>query len=291
MRELAAQPTASSASSSPATRSAATWRCKLAGEYGDATRRRSCAASARCRRCMELAACVRALERRSEHRLPVELRARPEARMRRKARAIPGRFDRRRLARSGRVRAVRRGLHRAALRVRRAPTDYYHRASALRVDRPHPRPALDHHRRGRSVRAAAPFRDPRWPRTRTSAWSSRGRRPLRVRRRASRDDDGYWAETQIVRFAWRRATEGPEVTVFTRSHGDHGGRTEKTSGQAVVAAAGEHGMRGAARRRAQGGEWGADLRPSSHSNAGATRRCDPRLLQRSAVFRNRRHNA
>ncbi len=108
---------------------------KLAGDYGDApppSLRAVCAVSP----VMELERCVRALERQAELRLPVELRARPEGAHAAQSARLPRPFPIDRLDDVRTVRAVRRVLHCAAFRLSTGPSDYYHRASAMRtIDR------------------------------------------------------------------------------------------------------------------------------------------------------------
>ena len=69
-------------------------------------------------------------------------------------------------------------------------------------------PAADHHGRRRSVRAAASRSTIRSVagNPHITAAALEARRPLRLRRPAARrDDDGYWAEQQIVDFAAARS--------------------------------------------------------------------------------------
>ncbi len=104
-------------------------------EAGRRARRRPDAASA-CRRGRlpdDRSRAVRPRDRAArQHSLSVELRAQPEARMRRKAAAWPGAFDLSPLDRIWTIRAVRRRLHGAASRLRRR-RELLPAASALRV--------------------------------------------------------------------------------------------------------------------------------------------------------------
>jgi uncharacterized protein len=104
---------------------------KLAGDYGGAhpsALRAVCAVSPT----LDLAACVHALERRSNIAYQLNFVRNLRARMRRKALAWPGRYD---LSRLGTVWTVR-GFDEAYTAPHhgfRDASDYYHRASALRV--------------------------------------------------------------------------------------------------------------------------------------------------------------
>ena len=173
---------------------------KLAGDYGDAPPpqlRGVCAVSP----VMELEACVRALERRQNFVYQWNFVRGLKARMRRKARAFPAASPSIALDAHPHRARVRRGLHRAALRLRDA-TDYYHRASAMRVIDRIRVPALIITAEDDPFVPTAPFRDPsvtanpQHPRHHHAA-----RRPLRVRDRrdgATAEHDGYWAEHEIV---------------------------------------------------------------------------------------------
>jgi predicted alpha/beta-fold hydrolase len=104
---------------------------KLAGDYGAApppALRAVCAVSPT----LDLAACVHALERRSNIAYQLNFVRNLRARMRRKAQVWPGRYD---LSRLGKVWTVR-GFDEAYTAPHhgfRDASDYYHRASALRV--------------------------------------------------------------------------------------------------------------------------------------------------------------
>ena len=125
---------------------------KLAGEYGDApppSLRAVCAVSP----VMELAACVRALERRQNIVYQWNFVRGLKARMRRKGVSHPGRFRARSAERRPHRPAIRRGLHRAAFRVRRRRRLLPPRQRDAH-DRSHPHAGAHHLRRRRSVRAA-----------------------------------------------------------------------------------------------------------------------------------------
>ena len=93
---------------------------KLAGELGDEAPPQLmavCAVSPT----MDLAVCVDALERRANYPYQWNFVRNLKARMRRKAALFPGDFSVEPLGRIWTVRAVRRGLHGAVLRLRRTP--------------------------------------------------------------------------------------------------------------------------------------------------------------------------
>ena len=122
---------------------------KLAGELGDTfpALKAVCAVSPT----MDLAACVKALERRSNIAYEFNFVRRLKARMRRKAAIFPQRL----FARAARSRvdgaAVRRGLHGAAPRVPRRERLLLSRQRDA-GHRSHPRAGADHDRGGRPVR-------------------------------------------------------------------------------------------------------------------------------------------
>jgi len=172
---------------------------KLAGEYGDRPPRALLAVAA-VSPILEIAECVRALERPGNRIYNWNFVRDLKRRMRRKNRAWPGTFD---LAKLGRVRTVRDfdeaftapyfGFADAA--------DYYHRASAMRVIDRVRVPALVITAEDDPFVPSGPFRDP----------TVTGNPYLDVRISphgghcgfvGPRDgeDDGYWAERQIVEF-------------------------------------------------------------------------------------------
>jgi predicted alpha/beta-fold hydrolase len=175
---------------------------KLAGDYGDAAPpalRGVCAVSP----VMELAECVRALERHQNFVYQWNFVRGLKARMRRKALTHPGRFP---IARLPGVRTVRQfdeyftaphfGFNGAA--------DYYHRASAMRVVDRIRVPALVITAEDDPFVPIAPFRDPRITANPsiTLVVTPHGGHCGFVTE-ATGDDDGYWAETRIVEFARR----------------------------------------------------------------------------------------
>ena len=178
---------------------------KLAGDYGDRAPtqlRAVCAISP----VIELSRCVHALERRQNLIYQWNFVRGLRARMRRKDRCHPGRFD---LASLPRVRTVREfddrytaphfGYHGAE--------DYYHRASAMRVIDRIRVPALIISAKDDPFVPGEPFRDP--------AVAANSHIELMLTdygghcgflADASSENDGYWAENQIIDFARRHAT-------------------------------------------------------------------------------------
>ena len=177
---------------------------KLAGELGDrapAGLVAVCAVSPT----MDLAACVKALERASNIPYQWNFVRNLKARMRRKAAAVPGLFS---LAPLKRIWTVRQfdEAYTAPHHGFRDADDYYHRASALRVAERIAVPAL--------VITAAD--DPFVP-VSTFHESSVASNPnitvvvtphgghCAYVERAARGYDGYWAEREVVRFATAHA--------------------------------------------------------------------------------------
>ena len=172
---------------------------KLAGDYGAAAPpalRVVCAVSPT----LDLAACVRALERRSNIAYQFNFVRNLRRRMRRKALAWPGRYD---VSRLGKVWTVR-GFDEAYTAPHhgfRDASDYYHRASALRVVDRIQLPAL--------VLSARndPFVPPEQfsrPEVTSNPWitvvlTDDGGHCGFVAD-APADYDGYWAEEMAVRF-------------------------------------------------------------------------------------------
>lgn len=157
---------------------------KLAGEYGDAapaSLKGVCAVSP----VMELAECVRALERRENFIYQWNFVRGLKARMRRKAAAHPGRYAIDRLANIRTVRQFDEVLHRAALLVRRR------RRLLLPGERhaghrPDSRASARHLRRRRSVRPRRDLsRAPPAVQPPRHGHRHEARRPLRVRIRGS----------------------------------------------------------------------------------------------------------
>ncbi len=173
---------------------------KLSGDYGDACPlqlRGVCAISP----VIELEACVRALERRQNFIYQWNFVRGLKARMRRKAACFPGRFD---TAPLDRIRTVREfdEIYTAPHFGFRGASDYYHRASAMRV--------IDRVRVPALVITADD--DPFVPTQPFDGQALRGNRAIRVivtshgghcafLTDGAAGHDGYWAEHQIVDFA------------------------------------------------------------------------------------------
>ena len=174
---------------------------KLAGD-ARARRRRRCAACAPSRRCMELEACVRALERRSNVVYQWNFVRGLKARMRRKNACFPGRFDLARLRRSGPCASSTPPTRRRFFGFASAE-DYYHRASAMRVVDRIRVPALIITAEDDPFVPAEPFRDPRL--TRQPEHHGRrhaARRPLRLPRGSRRrNTTATGRSSRIVEFA------------------------------------------------------------------------------------------
>ena len=185
---------------------------KLAGEYGS-TPPPSLRAIAAVSPILEIGACVAALERPENALYQWNFVRDLKRRMRRKDRFWPQRFD---LSKLGRIRTVR-GFDDAYT----APSfgfkdaqDYYFRASAMRVVSRIAVPALVISAEDDPFVPPDSFRDP----------SVTGNPFIALRlcrygghcgfvgTRTSRDDDGYWAERQIVDFVerWSRREAAPE---------------------------------------------------------------------------------
>jgi predicted alpha/beta-fold hydrolase len=177
---------------------------KLAGDYGSAppaSLRGVCAVSP----VMELAECVRALERRQNIVYQWNFVRGLKARMRRKARSHPGRFP---IDRLGDVRTVRQfdQLFTAPHFGFESADDYYHRASAMRVIDRIEVPALVITSEDDPFVPVEPFRDPRVtanPHIQVIVTPHGGHCGFVTA--GSATDDGYWAETQIVKFAEEHA--------------------------------------------------------------------------------------
>ena len=173
---------------------------KLAGDYGAAPPpqlRGVCAISP----VMELGRCVEALERRSNLLYQLNFVRGLRARMRRKNLTHPGRFAMEHLAGVWTVRAFDEA-YTAPFFGFAGATDYYHRASALRVVDRITVPALIITAQDDPFVPTDPFRDPALTgESQYHPGRHATRRTLRVRRPGVRDSDGYWAEEQIVEFA------------------------------------------------------------------------------------------
>jgi predicted alpha/beta-fold hydrolase len=173
---------------------------KLAGEYGGAapsSLKGVCAVSP----VMELADCVEALERRQNFVYQWNFVRGLKARMRRKAAAHPGRF---RIERLAAIRTVRQfdEYFTAPHFGFTGASDYYHRASAMRVIDRIAVPALIITAEDDPFVPVAPFHDRRIAANPciTLIVTPHGGHCGFVSN-ASGDDDGYWAERRIVEFA------------------------------------------------------------------------------------------
>jgi uncharacterized protein len=178
---------------------------KLAGDYGDAPPpqlRGVCAVSP----VMDLELCVRALERRQNFCYHWNFVRGLKGRMRRKAQFFPGRFP---VERVGSIRTVRQfdEVFTAPHFGFRDASDYYYRASAMRVIDRVRVPTLVITAEDDPFVPTAPFRDP--------LVTSNSNIRLVITRHGghcgflteSRNgDDGYWAESEIVTFARSRVT-------------------------------------------------------------------------------------
>jgi len=174
---------------------------KLAGEYG-AHAPRQLVAVAAVSPIIEIEECTRALERRENFVYEWNFVRDLKRRMRTKARLQPGAFD---LSTLGAIRTVREFDERitAPHFGFRGASDYYHRASAMRVVDRIRVPALVITAEDDPFVPVEPFRNP--------ALTSNPNVTLVVTRHGGHcgfvadprggDDDGYWAESQIVEFA------------------------------------------------------------------------------------------
>ncbi len=173
---------------------------KLAGDYGDAAPRSLkgvCAVSP----VMELAECVHALERRQNFVYQWNFVRLLKARMRRKAALYPHRFP---LERLEQVRTVRDfdEYFTAPHFSFQGASDYYFRASAMRVIDRIRVPAMIITAEDDPFVPSGPFRDPRVrtnPHLNVIVTKHGGHCGFAAE--ANGDDDGYWAESQIVEFA------------------------------------------------------------------------------------------
>jgi uncharacterized protein len=175
---------------------------KLAGDHGDSpppSLRGVCAVSP----VMELEACVEALERRQNLVYQWNFVRGLRGRMRRKARCYPGRYS---LEPLRRVRTVRQfdELYTAPHFGFAGASDYYHRASAMRVIHRIRVPALVITAEDDPFVPAAPFRDPRvTSNPHVEVIITRHGGHCGFIAEASNGSDGYWAEERIVEFASR----------------------------------------------------------------------------------------
>jgi uncharacterized protein len=177
---------------------------KLAGDYGDAPPswlRGVCAVSP----VMDLPSCVAALERRQNFLYQWNFVRALRARMQRKSASHPGRFD---LAPLSSVRTIRDFDERYTSRCFGfdGASDYYYRASAVRVVDRIRVPALIITAEDDPFVPSAPFHEPvvtRNPHIHVVIARHGGH--CAFLSEASAESDGYWAEDQIVAFARARA--------------------------------------------------------------------------------------
>jgi predicted alpha/beta-fold hydrolase len=182
---------------------------KLAGEYGDrppAALRAVAAVSP----ILEISVCVHALERPGNFLYQWNFVRDLKRRMERKDRFWPGRFD---LSRLKGIRTVRQfdDAYTAPHFGFRDAEDYYHRASAMRVVDRIGVPALIITAEDDPFVPPDPFRDRKVtgnPRI-TLKLSAHGGHCAFIGPRNGNEDDGYWAEGQIVEFAATQFGEGP----------------------------------------------------------------------------------
>ena len=175
---------------------------KLAGDYGQAAPaalRGVCAVSP----ILEIAKCVDALERRSNIAYQLNFVRALRARMRRKDRVHPGRFD---LARLRNIWTVRQfdDVYTAPHFGFDGASDYYHRASAMRVVDRIGVPALVITSEDDPFVPIEPFRDPKLttnPNITLTITQHGGHCGFVAA--PTPESDGYWAEEQVVSFAER----------------------------------------------------------------------------------------
>lgn len=173
---------------------------KLAGEYGDAlppSLKGVCAVSP----VMELAECVQALERRQNFVYQWNFVRMLKARMRRKAAAHPDRFP---IERLEQVRTVREfdEYFTAPHFSFKGASDYYFRASAMRVIDRIQVPALIITAQDDPFVPHGSFRDPRVrANPNLDVIVTRHGGHCGFAAEPNGNDDGYWAETRIVEFA------------------------------------------------------------------------------------------
>jgi hypothetical protein len=180
---------------------------KLAGEYG-ASPPSGVKAFVAVSPTLDLAACIDALERRSNWPYQRNFLVALRARIRRKAALYPTRYSTAPLAG---VRSVRQfdDAYTAPMSGYRDATDYYHRASALRVADRIRLPTLVITADDDPFVPVGPFGDPALlgnPAVRVVITPHGGHCGFVARRMDSRSDDGYWAERAVVDFVAERAS-------------------------------------------------------------------------------------
>jgi predicted alpha/beta-fold hydrolase len=177
---------------------------KLAGEYGDSPPRELVAVAA-VSPIIEIGECVHALERRENFLYQWNFVKDLKARMRRKERFWPGKFDLRRL---NTIRTVREfdDVFTAPHFGFAGADDYYHRASAMRIIDRITLPTLIITAEDDPFVPPQPFRDRKVttnPHVELVMTEHGGHCAFVGPR--SGEDDGYWAERQIVDFVARHA--------------------------------------------------------------------------------------
>ena len=188
---------------------------KLAGELGQTPPpelKAVCAISPT----MDLAVCVKALERRANIAYQWNFVRRLKIRMQRKAAAVPGVFDLEPLRRVWTVRQFDEA-YTAPHHGFRDASDYYHRASAMRVVDRISVPALILTAEDDPFVPVEPFSDPAVtgnPNV-TTVVTRYGGHCAFVERATDRYD-GYWAEQEIVRFVTAHAG-GPSTSAQTQA--------------------------------------------------------------------------
>jgi hypothetical protein len=188
---------------------------KLAGEYG-AFAPRELVAVAAVSPIIEIEECTRALERRENWIYEWNFVRDLKRRMRTKARLRPGAFD---LSGLDAIRTVREFDERitAPHFGFRSASDYYHRASAMRVVDRIRVPALVITAEDDPFVPSQPFRDPKLtgnPHIMLRLCAHGGHCGFVGER--SGEDDGYWAETQIVDFVANPAVVSRQSPVVGR---------------------------------------------------------------------------
>jgi hypothetical protein len=208
---------------------------KLAGEYADRAPHQVRAVAA-VSPIIEIGECVRALERPGNFLYQWNFVKDLKARMRRKDRFWPGAFD---LTRLGAIRTVREfdDAYTAPHFGFKDAADYYHRASSMRIIDRVRLPALVITAEDDPFVPAPPFRDPKVignPNIHVAICEHGGH--CAFVGPASGEDDGYWAERQIVDFAERHTKDiaaGSERTRPMAGAGDTVAADARTRGPSL----------------------------------------------------------